>query len=139
MTTVAYRDGVIASDSLVTNDNGIGCGHARKIVKGDNVLGGASGPSGEALKFLQWVKNNCDGDQPVIKGNTECILVKDGVGHYINKDGAIVPVKCDFMAIGSGEEIAFGAMAMGATAQEAVKIAIQIDTNSGGEIRTLKI
>ena len=42
-------------------------------------------------------------------------------------------------ATGSGQHHALTAMDMGATAKEAVKMAIMRDTNSGGRIRTYKI
>lgn len=43
-----------------------------------------------------------------------------------------------FYAMGSGKDFASGAMAAGATAEEAVQCAIQFDTCSGGEVQVLK-
>lgn len=40
--------------------------------------------------------------------------------------------------MGSGGEFASGAMAMGATAAEAVRIAMKFDTKTGGEITVLR-
>ena len=48
-------------------------------------------------------------------------------------------VVADFYAIGSGNELALGAMAAGADARRAVEIAIMLDTSSGGEIHTMNV
>lgn len=44
-----------------------------------------------------------------------------------------------FIALGSGSDYALGAMAHGATAAEAVAIAARLDIHTGGEIQTLKV
>ena len=44
-----------------------------------------------------------------------------------------------FYAIGSGCEFATGAMEMGATAEEAVQVAIKHSTSCGGPINVLRL
>jgi ATP-dependent protease HslVU (ClpYQ) peptidase subunit len=48
-----------------------------------------------------------------------------------------VPVIADYAAIGSGGMFAMGAMAHGATAEEAVAAAALHDKNTGGNIQSL--
>ena len=45
----------------------------------------------------------------------------------------------DYVAIGSGGELATGAMAMGATPYEAVEIACKLNKDCGGEIKNINI
>lgn len=49
-----------------------------------------------------------------------------------------VIINAPYFATGSGAEYATGAMAHGATAEEAVRAAMLHDTNSGGEITVLR-
>lgn len=46
--------------------------------------------------------------------------------------------RAKYLALGSGSEYAMGAMSMGATAEQAVAVAIEHDTGSGGEIMVLR-
>lgn len=54
-----------------------------------------------------------------------------------NHDGPS-EMRAPFYADGSGWEIALGAMAAGATAEEAVHIASRYDTKTGGSVTTLR-
>lgn len=60
--------------------------------------------------------------------------------YYIPPDGAIleVPDKTP-TAIGSGSDLALGAVAAGASLHEAVEIAIRYDVNSGGAVTEMTV
>jgi len=49
------------------------------------------------------------------------------------------PIVDPYFAVGSGQQFATAAMYMGATAEEAVKVAMALDPNTGGDIQTLKL
>lgn len=49
------------------------------------------------------------------------------------------PVLDDYVTIGSGGSVALGALAAGATPEQAVEIAIRYDGNSGGPVKTYTI
>jgi ATP-dependent protease HslVU (ClpYQ) peptidase subunit len=68
------------------------------------------------------------------------LLVVLANGHLYYIDEPLVPLRYHrkFQAIGSGLEYATGAMAMGADAKEAVRVAIKFDSDSGGRIHTMK-
>lgn len=53
--------------------------------------------------------------------------------------GVRYAIKDGFYAIGSGGPYAMGAMAMGATPEEAVAIAARFDPNTGGEVEVLNL
>ena len=65
------------------------------------------------------------------------LIVEDGTGKPDAESLASVAFADAYHAFGSGEEIALGAMAAGATAAEAVQIAIQFDTSSDGDVTQL--
>lgn len=141
MTVVAYRDGVLAADTLVTS-NGGGTRRAEtvKIVKRGEVLGAAVGEFMASRRFLDWVRSGLEGDCPDL-GEGE----SDAHG-YIFHRGRILTftpkgrntLDAPFWAAGSGFEFAMGAMAAGATPREAVVIAMQFDTGCGGRVQELR-
>jgi ATP-dependent protease HslVU (ClpYQ) peptidase subunit len=53
-------------------------------------------------------------------------------------DGTYDEIRCEFYAIGSGRQFARGAMANGASAEDAVLAAIICDTTSGGSVEVLR-
>lgn len=138
MTTIAYRDGVLASDSLVSSGN-TRAGEVRKIARHGNLMGGISGPLDAAEKFLRWIESGCEGDCPQLGDGSDAILIRGRKTFYVGPSGTVVPFRAPFAATGSGENLAIGAMAMGASAIEAVKVAIRFDEGSGGRIASLTL
>lgn len=148
MTTIAYRDGVLAADSLVCGDN-TRWGAKTKIVRARcGIMGGASGDASAAAHYLEWVESLEKEPQPEAAPDTT-----HGVdGLLISRDGSVwcwtggmslfrmeLPEGETFTAIGSGAKLAMGAMAMGASAERAVEIAIKYDIYTGGRITTLAL
>lgn len=134
MTTVAFRDGVLAADSFVTDETT--AMQVRKIVrlpKGD-VAGGA-GPLAEIVQALQWLAKGCKGDPPAME-NASILFTVNGVLHYAACGWPGVPVK-GYAAIGSGAQGALVAMKLGMTAEQAVAAVIGVDYATGGEIEVL--
>lgn len=140
MTTIAYRDGVLAADSLVNSSNGASCGTVHKIGKvgGHKLLWGFSGDLARMEAFVAWANGKRDGDPPT--WGDDC-----GVGILVNHQGprewwgdGWAQYDAPFYAWGSGERIALGAMWAGADAARAVEIAANIDSQSGLPVRVLK-
>lgn len=140
MTTIAYRDGVLAADSLVTLGNTKVHGCYQKIQRIDGYLVGSAGSVAACQAFIDWVKYAED-DQAPPKGEYNAIIVNhkgklreiEG-GHFLPS-----PRGAKFTAIGSGAPFALAAMYAGASATEAVKIAAKIDTSTGLPVKTLKV
>jgi 20S proteasome alpha/beta subunit len=140
MTVIAYRDGALASDSLCT------CADVRasstvKIARcPDGSLCGASGYSGDAAAFIRWcVAGRPEDAKP--KLTSLCALVISPSGEILMFEESLnwAVLDAPYYATGSGHALAIGAMAHGASAVEAVAIAIKHHTGCGGAIRVLRL
>lgn len=142
MTIIVYRDGIMAADSQITG-GGTVYGHKRKIFRTkDGCLGAAAGHVGACYLFKTWA----DGDDRDYLRLSEfvseepnqfgAILVKP-TGFVMNFDakGRRVDVDSPWSVHGCAEEMAIGALAMGATAAEAVEICMKYDTGCGGDLQ----
>lgn len=140
MTTIAYKDGVIAYDSRQTRSGTIVSDDCQKLT----VVGGVSFLlSGAVCDEKALIAAYFGTPSPV---PVECSgYAVDGgrllmVGHD-DKTGVwrqdLDPANPD--AIGSGSPYALAAMDMGASAEEAVRAAMKRDIYTGGTIRTLRI
>lgn len=135
MTTIAYRAGIIASDTVQTF-NSMRFGTMQKIARRrDGTLVGAAGNASYVKTLIKWANSAAKGNPPLPPndGGTGLIITPKGVIRLVDDDG-ISEVEAEYVAIGSGGEIALGAMAYGASAEEAVKISIKHDCHSGGEV-----
>lgn len=150
MTIIAYKDGVIAADTLAMNGS-LNMGFVCKVTRnkaGD--LAGSSGDLGWCQAFNQWFEEGEDGPMPTMTYATETsdqgLVVRKG------KPGAvwvlyshkfppcrIVIHKSAGFAIGSGKAEAMGAMHAGGNAIEAVKAAITLDDSCGGDINVISL
>lgn len=58
--------------------------------------------------------------------------------YFISEDYSVIKTDSGIYGIGTGGDLAVGAYAAGASVEEAVKIAIKFDINSGGEPQIVK-
>lgn len=140
MTTVAYRDGVLAADSLCSSE-GMVVGSAAKAAAYGPLLVGVAGTLGIAQRFMDWLQTGATGQPPAMDGPydgsaTAMVILPDGLIATFDRYG-VDRMKAPFHAIGSGWRLALGAMAAGATAEEAVRIAATMDCYTGGAIRVI--
>ncbi|QIQ63867.1 hypothetical protein Epa17_00133 [Pseudomonas phage Epa17] len=140
MTTIAYKDGIIATDGRITQGGVITDEDAEKRLEVDGIVFWLSGAVCD-WKVLAEAYVNGDGmeDQELkVSG-----LVLDGDGlHFISWDGGIYSEKVNLerpRAAGSGTQFALGAMMAGASAEEAVEAAKALDIYSGGTVRSYKL
>lgn len=140
MTTIAYKDGVIACDSQITSGNTITYDDYQKCheVKGVRFFMCGKTCDYMALQnayFGSAVTNEVDASAIVADGEgIWCVgaSVEDGFWKS--------PIMLNSTyAIGSGDDHAITAMDMGATAYQAVQMAAKRDTGTGGTIRTVII
>lgn len=137
MTTIAYKAGVLAADSLTTV-NGMRDSFAQKIWQVGPLLIGGAGSSALCIQFYEWVKEGMEGQCPIrCDGANGFIVTPDDTIVTWGENGPWTSRGVEFCAFGSGERFALGAMAAGASAEEAVAAAIRFDVYSGGPIRTL--
>jgi hypothetical protein len=144
VTTIAYRDGLMACDSQVT-DNETKYARAKKIRKlPDGSLIGVCGGWAAAYRLMMGVRD--DGTIPgALLTNT-----KGARGLFVRPDktvwcieggskGGVYPVLGPFFTDGSGFAVAMAAMMGGAPADRAVAIACELDVNSSLPIYTERL
>ncbi len=135
MTTVAYRAGVLAADTQMTDGTLKSTGRKLTYVKEKKAWVGLAGAVSDCQKFLL----HFGGDD-----ETEIEDDDDFVALVMYDDG---PVECwtsdlkkdvleagAFYAIGSGGPAALAAMHMGADARRAVEIAVNVYLHTGGDV-----
>ena len=153
MTTIVYRDGIIAADTQISYDEELLKFNETKIVqtKQGDIIAGRGSCCGCDL-FLAWyTKSNGEwkakhGEFPftqVIQPDDDftCLVAtKDGklklYDFYLNERE--INLK-DFFAVGTGAKAAYGALEMGATANQSVKVAMKYDLYSGGKVEYRQI
>lgn len=140
MTTIAYKDGVIAYDSQISRGDVIVYDDYDKCLVRDGVRFFCSGatPDFPALVdayFGAKPAGPIDVTAMVLDGDSLMLVAVD------NETGLWKsPIMRDRpYAIGSGTPFAFAAMDMGASAEKAVEMAARRDTSTGGKVRTMRI
>lgn len=142
MTTIAYRDGVMAADSGAWH-NSASHAWANKLARGpDGTLFGCAGSAAEAEAFLCWVRAGYEGDMPKPRAKDEdssFIVLRVPVGGPVELLTAFGTERYDapYFAIGSGAETALGALFVGASAERAIEAAKEHASGAFGEVRTI--
>lgn len=129
MTTIAYRDGILAADTSVW-DRGCYVGQVTKIFAAPcGLIGGVSGDLGDSVALRDWLLAGAENDPPEFKhDDSEGVLIHPtGKVEWAGSKRRRVEIVSDFYALGSGFRIAFGAMAAGASAVRAVEICCDLD------------
>jgi ATP-dependent protease HslVU (ClpYQ) peptidase subunit len=143
VTCIAYRDGVLAADSQATAQDGLVTGRVTKIWRlPDGGLCGGAGAAGDMMSFLAWA----GGDRAATwhgkdteSGFSGVMISPQGEVSLYDIEGRAYALDAAFYARGVGAELAIGAMAMGATAEQAVEVACRFSVWCGGPIHTLRL
>lgn len=155
MTTIAYRNGVIAADSRVTVSSDAGGDrnfHTKKLfrtyvdIKGtqSEVILATAGESAPGSLFVeQWSTGKSLTEIRDLFTYSEAdftILVVTENGLFeVDKWCILEPVYEEFYAIGSGSKLAMGAMEAGVSAQKAVEIACRRDPYTALPVVTMRL
>ena len=138
MTTIVYKDGVIAYDSRCTRSGIIESDNTEKKVIINGIVYFGCGTLTDAERFAEYYeKREASG-----KVNFEALVIDSGIVYdssVCDDEGFWRNEIDEPFAIGSGKMFAFTAMDMGASAKEAVEMAIKRDMYSGGKVRTFKM
>jgi len=140
MTTIAYKDGVIAYDSRVTAGNTIITDKEDKRHERDGVSFFVAGDD----DGIQAVMDAYFGKREDLKPGSAAFVCEGSkvIKAAICGEEGYWTAKLDpeeFYALGSGSDHAVTAMDMGATAEEAVRMAMKRDCCTGGEVRTFEV
>lgn len=140
MTTIAYKDGVIAYDSQISRGDVIVYDDYDKCLIRDGVRFFCAGATADFAMLIDayfGVKPSgpVDVSAMVLDGDSLMLVAVDNeTGIWKTKIRRDRPY-----AIGSGMSYAFAAMDMGADAERAVEVAVKRDTGTGGTIRVFRI
>lgn len=136
----------MAADSLVVDSSADShSGYVRKITRGRT--GALFGMAGDAFALAQLIRHvryaptlSALFDFPKPAGGIDGLLiVPDGRVYFVDSKGRLMSTNVPFASIGSGCHFAIGAMEMGATAVEAVRVARRNDRGTGGKIHRVTL
>lgn len=151
MTTIAYKDGIVAADTQETFGD-------RKIKSAGKIFRVPSGPNkGHVLcltgasfvgqKLVEWYTDPKGKEPPIVAADPDddealvefLVITPDRRLFLFNETCALVPFEADHYAVGSGGDYAIGAMDAGKSAIEAVKIACRHDCNSSLPLHIMRL
>lgn len=143
MTTIAYRDGVLAADRETCYGSVRGHQATKIGQRADGAMIAGCGVATVAATFKRWFLEGEQGDRPSLGAND----ADDAVMIIIRPNGDVEKydrlgwqiIEGPFFSFGSGFELALGAMAMGASAERAVQIAAEFGVGDPNRIDVLRL
>jgi 20S proteasome alpha/beta subunit len=137
MTTIAYRDGILAGDTRVTTEDLVSPEKIRKVFKLRNgCLFAHCGDAEEGELLKRSIMRS--GPMPKLKDSDAICIMPDGA--VLFTEGLTwSKIDAPFIALGSGKQFAYGAMQVGASAADAVRAACKLDKHSGLPIQTVRL
>lgn len=139
MTTIAYKDGIVAYDSLVTAGGTVIYDDFDKKRERDGVLFFGAGSTAD----IELLISAYFGEPPGCDLDARAIAVREGkLSLLVFESGRVFESEVlpdRPYAIGSGQDHALTALDMGASALQAVEMAVKRDTGTGGKIRTYTV
>lgn len=134
MTTVVWKKpGVLACDKMATMDGNRYRGTQKLQVTKTHAYV-VVGCLGYGLKMIKWIEGTREDDSPLLDHDETAVVamnLKTGRCSVWEAPGVEIPVEDNLFATGSGGHIALGALAMGASAEEAVRAAAAWDDGTG--------
>lgn len=139
MTTIVATRTLMVSDSRISEGNSHF--HSPKLFRVDDSILGLAGDWEDALKFLEWFTAGADPNAtPEYEENTFDALELNHSGLYAWDKGLHrVTILNQHHAVGSGAQAALGALFMGATPEQAIEAASQIDMFTSGPIQMFNL
>ena len=143
MTTIAVDGKSIAADGRARNSwGGIVSESVQKIIVKGRTIYAVAGSKALVEPLIKWYESGHDpGNLPVCtddRGWSLLVIYKAGCALFTRIAPYPELVEMPF-ALGTGTDYALGAMRAGASAAEAVRIACELDSGSGGEIQVIDI
>ena len=141
MTTIVYRDGVMAADSRGYSGTSRPFGERCKVQRfaDARLVGASSTEPGAAEAVIKWLAQGADPEAKLPAKFTLLAVDRHGFAVLaVDSPYLSGPVDAPYFAIGSGDAYALGAMAVGADAVRACEIAIGLDVWSSFPIYCVK-
>lgn len=148
MTTIAYKNGVLAADSLINygsfSNGEINKIHVISVPEDDGkrvskAMLAISGVVWVTEPMIEWIEGGASQDDIphcLLQHAAEfsCIMIDDEGVVWEFSNGFFLRCGVQYISIGSGQMFALGAMAAGVEAPEAVAAAMKHDKATGGAI-----
>lgn len=145
MTTIATDGVTIAADTLAVDDSGHKTRIANKVrlVERDGRVFAAA-LSGAVAPFEALIDWYAGGHEPermprAAFGYNLALFEAGGRIVFFSKDTPYPEPYAFPFAMGSGRKYAYGAMAAGASPEEAVRVAMRYDASTGGDVEVLEL
>jgi ATP-dependent protease HslVU (ClpYQ) peptidase subunit len=137
VTTIAYRDGVLAGDGRTTVGDTVVSAIKKKVFRlRDGCLFGYSGSQEDGERLRHAIKTGAA--SPALE-NIQALLILVS-GKIMLYEGMMwVHLSDPYTAIGTGTPYALTAMDCGLDAPSAVRMALKRDTASGGKVFTVEL
>ncbi len=157
MTIAVYRDGVLAADSMCDDGSLVKSMNDKKIFVAPSKVAmiSCAGYASFIQRFVDWWMplNDYDRDPLLCASRSPAELrggeLSDGFralevfrdGRVFLWDEGMAPYRQEqkWHAIGCGIDMAWGALAMGATAEQAVSVCCEHGVHTGGEIQIARL
>lgn len=140
MTTIAYRNGILAADTQMTISNvAYKTSKIKRLNKNTAIACAGSGADEYRARQHFSLPDWKDHEPPKVKSNFECVLINKGQPYFCV--GNLFPIKMehDYYAIGSGGNFAMAGMATGLSAEEAVQFASELCLYTNDIIETFDV
>ena len=138
MTTLVFRDGVMAADTQATDYNTTY--QVQKVWRlPDGGVAGLCGDASKGYAGVKWLAEGEVGDPPSIKGAYIVIARPDGSLWLAEDHFPAFPVMDKMIAHGCGRDFARAALAEGKSAVEAVFAAIKHDLMTSAPVMSLRV
>lgn len=138
MTTIAYRDGVMAGDTQLTADTTIYRGKKVYSLPNGSLVGGC-GTWSKAYMAIDWLLSGEKGESPKFDDAQLLIVKPDGSIWVADAEFPAYPLLNKYLAVGCGAQAAMLAMNNGASAVEAVKQVSKVDSHTSPPVQFLSI
>lgn len=135
--SVVVWDGITLACDSDTNDGQVKL-PLNKIFRVGMSLCGVVGLVSDCMKLKQWAEKHCPPAEAPDVSPTSSLLRIDHAGMVSMYSSGWVQ-RTGKLAIGSGRDFAYGAMFMGADAEEAVRAAIKYSATCSGEVLKLRL
>lgn len=142
MTTIAWDGKTVAADGKATAGGNIVTLEFEKLIVRHGRIYGLAGTAFMFENLIEWERGGADPEKTpkCQEDDSWQLLVFDGIGVIRYSSVAPYPEqRFAPWAFGSGADLAMGAMLHGASAFEAVMIAMQRDNDSGGRVRAINV
>lgn len=141
MTTIAYRDGVLAADRRCLINGWKQPHQLSKLFEvGDGSICAVTGDYANAMRVVRHLQMVRSADEaPPLNENSRVIWLRSAGKMTIFEGDGHFDMECDFTAFGSGAPTAQAAMYAGTDAKRAVEIASLLDDQTGPDVETMSI